>query len=582
MKIILNNYRIFAGDQSMVLNEKLTLAHGLSGTGKTILSSFMYHKHVKDSYASNEGVFSRCKTEGFEGKRVLVFNRDFIKDNFCAASMQRGIFSLSSRKVFEKMDALKSEKQKCEFAHRRAEEDLSHLQCREKTLNDEFAHDLSRTLGLSTINPLSRYMGIRGKFLEKFEDTPKPAAKPGYTWRDLRQEANDLRRARRELIMRAQFSFNLINIIEEHPIWRKTIKGKGSSSLAAQYKEDTKMLATLAEEYVRAKSAFADHILRDQRGIKQESTAKKARATRDNARKILSIMDGNLNAMKEKLDSPSMKASVAPTKEAQERYHAASSTLNSLIASSREAAEAELIEKIWLLAKWDFENRDPFKYTIGDVRMVQRQMAAANEAMAKAVSRIAEIDKKIGALQKPQERGIGRSAKKINEDLKDEDKDLDITNFYMEVRGGHYQIRRPGQHPGEIFGSLSESEKNFISFLYFLELCAGVNKPGEDNREGGQAIIIDDPVANLSHQYMSKVSQLIPRRLVRRGNNKVLVLTHNLCFFRKLENQMKGKDIAKYRFVKKTPWRHNLLTHIEEGDPEGQPSSCCGCCGGAA
>ena len=68
-------------------DKKINLIYGLNETGKTTISKFLQNKDDHD--------FSNCSIEGLNNEKILVYNKNFINDNFYQDT-QKGIFSLKS------------------------------------------------------------------------------------------------------------------------------------------------------------------------------------------------------------------------------------------------------------------------------------------------------------------------------------------------------------------------------------------------------------------------------------------------------------------------------------------------------
>ncbi len=111
-----------------------------------------------------------------------------------------------------------------------------------------------------------------------------------------------------------------------------------------------------------------------------------------------------------------------------------------------------------------------------------------------------------------------------------------------------YYLKRNGStDENPVFRSLSEGEKNFISFLYFFQLCVGTDDI-ENNSSKKKIIVIDDPVSSLDSQSLFVVSTLIHKLIQQKGNNtapdrqsfknpnisQVFVLSHNLYFYKEV------------------------------------------------
>ncbi len=111
-----------------------------------------------------------------------------------------------------------------------------------------------------------------------------------------------------------------------------------------------------------------------------------------------------------------------------------------------------------------------------------------------------------------------------------------------------YYLKRNNRiDEGSVFKSLSEGEKNFISFLYFFQLCIGTDDI-KDNSTKKKIIVIDDPVSSLDSQSLFVVSTLVRQLILRKGDEKkedkklfkntnilqVFVLTHNFYFYKEV------------------------------------------------
>ncbi|MBF8457145.1 AAA family ATPase [Kaistella sp. G5-32] len=110
-----------------------------------------------------------------------------------------------------------------------------------------------------------------------------------------------------------------------------------------------------------------------------------------------------------------------------------------------------------------------------------------------------------------------------------------------------YYLKRPNSSSDEqIFRTLSEGEKSFISFLYFYQLCLGTDDI-VNNGTKKKIIVIDDPVSSLDSQALFVVSSLIHQLILRKGNDnvnkkmfkneniaQVFIFTHNLYFYKEV------------------------------------------------
>jgi len=111
----------------------------------------------------------------------------------------------------------------------------------------------------------------------------------------------------------------------------------------------------------------------------------------------------------------------------------------------------------------------------------------------------------------------------------------------------YYLKRNNATNDKPVFKSLSEGEKNFISFLYFYQLCLGTDDI-ENNSSKKKIIVIDDPVSSLDSNVLFIVSTLIHQLIWRKGHDnkpnkqafrnenieQVFILTHNLYFYKEV------------------------------------------------
>ena len=118
-----------------------------------------------------------------------------------------------------------------------------------------------------------------------------------------------------------------------------------------------------------------------------------------------------------------------------------------------------------------------------------------------------------------------------------------------------YYLSRSGTIPEEnIFNSLSEGERNFISFLYFYQLCLGTTDILA-NSSKKKIIVIDDPVSSMDSQVLFIVSTLVQRLIAWKVNNRndfdnpsiaqVFIFTHNLYFYKEIS--LKCRPICKLK-----------------------------------
>lgn len=156
---------------------------------------------------------------------------------------------------------------------------------------------------------------------------------------------------------------------------------------------------------------------------------------------------------------------------------------------------------------------------------LREQLKINKESEAEQKSVIIENRKKIT--------NIDLSISKINQQLSD----LGLLGFQIEKTSDdeqRYRIIRTDGKGEDVYNSLSEGEKTLISFLYFLECSTGTVTEESAVVLNRRIIVIDDPISSLSHNYVYDIASLIHHKVLQAEFKQVFVLTHNLFFFHEL------------------------------------------------
>ncbi|MBL0718087.1 MAG: AAA family ATPase, partial [Alphaproteobacteria bacterium] len=139
-------------------------------------------------------------------------------------------------------------------------------------------------------------------------------------------------------------------------------------------------------------------------------------------------------------------------------------------------------------------------------------------------------------------------------------KSLGMTDFELVSRDNKYTIsRQSGSQQDPIFETLSEGEKNIITFIYFIYHAIGKH----DSKLEDRIIVIDDPISSLSFDYVFEVAQMIKANFVKDKKlicSKLIILSHHLYFITELvlHTKIDKKKLACYRLSKSNNCTNSL------------------------
>lgn len=143
-------------------------------------------------------------------------------------------------------------------------------------------------------------------------------------------------------------------------------------------------------------------------------------------------------------------------------------------------------------------------------------------------------------------------------------KEYGFTNFSIQLSPEDYRCYQIQREDGSfVFKSLSEGEITFITFLYFFQLVT--TSSSEIENEKKIIAVIDDPISSLDAHAMS-VASLLVRQLINQARQpdenrhvqQVIVLTHNLEFFKQVAPRQGRTDTHYWRLLKKGNVSHAI------------------------
>ena len=271
---------------------------------------------------------------------------------------------------------------------------------------------------------------------------------------------------------------------------------------------------------------------------------------------LKSILDENINVIEEKIKAPNERKTIKlienSVKEIMEKINIAIKQ-NDDIVNSIDEQKKSFLSNIWIYLANECKS-DIEKYNEDDKKDLEKlsQNKLKIEQIKEEIEQLIQQNSEL----RMQTVNTKEAVDNINQILKnsgfmgfeilEKDKVNNISQYYL---------ARIGAMPEEnIFNSLSEGEKNFISFLYFYQLCLGTTDILA-NSSKKKIIVIDDPVSSMDSQVLFIVSTLVQRLIAWKVNNRndfdnpsiaqVFIFTHNLYFYKEIS--LKCRPICKLK-----------------------------------
>lgn len=168
------------------------------------------------------------------------------------------------------------------------------------------------------------------------------------------------------------------------------------------------------------------------------------------------------------------------------------------------------------------------------IKSLDEKIRLAEKTRGEVKSQIADLERQITSAKPTVER-INRLLRHF---------EFDSFSLAEADTAGLYQIVR--SDGTDASRTLSEGERTFITFLYFIHLLDGSTDPSGASAE--RVVVFDDPISSLDSDILHVVSTLI-RRIIEntragRGTvRQVFVLTHNVYFHKEVSFEGSGNNV---------------------------------------
>ncbi|UXC28776.1 AAA family ATPase [Aliarcobacter butzleri] len=608
--IKLKNVASYRTERTLNTDKKINLVYGLNGAGKTTLSNFLKDK--------SNSKFNNCSISGGESAKILVYNQEFINENFYEKDDLKGVFTISESNVTaeENVKKAKTEIEKLETQEKVKKIGLDQISGASGKKKKKLSEATEKIWNIKTTFSggdrildycLEGVKGSKDALFNHIKSLAKPLIKPTKTTDDLKKEISKIEgddAINLSLLQKIVFSGE----IENNSIFDEVIVGNKDSTVASlietfqnsdwvklglnylpneinetancpfcQQKTVTKNLADEIKNYFdktyESKIDLLKGLQSQYQTIKNNIPALDSFLVNDYANavkieleslhtKLLTVLSQNIIAIENKIKLPSNKITLQSSSQALKDFNELVEKINKEITKhnekikNKENVKDSIKKEFWEIMRWEY---DAYVSAYeNDLKGLEKEEKALNDDIIKIQH---DIKAQRDIIKENQDKTINIQ------------KAIESINYQLSLLGLHgfeikpfedkfYRIVRDNEGKPE-FKSLSEGEKMIISFLYFLELCKG--KESETEEIQNKIVVIDDPISSLSHNYIFNVAQLIKKEFFETSNYiQVFVLTHSMYFFHELCKIYNKKDKKLFRVVRGNDKSSSILEMTQD------------------
>jgi wobble nucleotide-excising tRNase len=592
--------------------KKINFFFGYNGSGKSTIAKYLYN--ISQDTVQQDSKYDSCNQNGYNSSnhQLLIFNDDFTKRNFIQNNTLKGVFSLNE--INEEIDTQikdieklikdyqtreinkKNLKININNARKNNEEELldncwkarnefntftkielqnktkkSHL-AKLKTYFDQLENiatleELStkyQTLYEKELNNISLNIDIKlYKRLRKLEITFNKLLSEVIVGNDDVDIANLIKKLDSKNWIKTGQQYlkqtdTLCPFCQKETIDEK-FKEQLNEIFDETYTEKINNIKNIKIEYETLVNELLKNILGIQQVFNPENIVFEV------YKHLEDIFNQNINTIEVKILNPNEKKTILSIKSLNKEF----SIINKKIKENNDLYEEldehkkSFIEKIWLYMADKCKNA--IELYDKKEEKYQKIIEKANNLIENYQNKVIGFKEEIEELRK-QTINTKEAVENINQILQNSGFDgFEIKEKSIENNISQYYLKRFNNEDTEIFDTLSEGEKNFISFLYFYQLCIGTDDI-LDNSSRKKIIVIDDPVSSLDSRVLFIVSTLIRKLIQRKANNprterkelknnniiQTFIFTHNLYFYKEVafDKRLICMDISHYNIIK--------------------------------
>jgi len=565
---------------------KFNYIFGSNGTGKTTISKLI----------AEPLKFPNCNVTWKNNTplQTLVYNRDFVDNNFAPATKLKGIFTLGEEEIGRIneietakaiVDELKGDIQGLEKTVNQKRDELTLL---ENKIKDK-CWEQKKKYDVKLQGAFKGFRNNADKFKDKIIQESTSNNVSLETLDALEKQAKTVFEdtPERESLI-SDISADTIVTHESNPILKKRIVGKADIDIAAMiqklgnsdwvkqgldhfnandnicpfcqqqttkafekslneyfdetFENDTETITKLITNYKNNAGNFQKDV---EHVIELSSKFLDTEQIKEEKKLLDSIISNNIQSLEKKAKEPSNVTNLKPLSEVAERIKNIIDTANGNIETHNMTVANLTEEKKQLTAQ-------VWKYLLEELKTDLNSYQTEKSSLGKAIDSLTtRIDEKTTSktTKKDEIKVLEKKVTSIQPTIDAINQLLTSFGFdgfsFSNVDNGPYYklVRADGTDAKE---TLSEGEKSFVTFLYFYNLLKGSNS--ESGMTTDRVIVFDDPVSSLDSDILFIVSNLI-RKIhdeVREGEGhikQVFILTHNVYFHKEITfNQKRGNE----------------------------------------
>ena len=583
---------------------KVNFIYGNNGSGKTTVSRII----------REECKYPTCTLKWKNNTRLetVVYNTDFVEENFQPSQEIKGIFTLGKEEA-DTQKRIRDEKNSIEEINNKIVELTSALSENEDNIKNQNSKTkekfwrIKQTFDKEKTPLVKAIAGARGK-IEIFFDKVLFENKNNKSELKTKSELEEIARhcyedSSEQLPLIPNIPHNEIENIETNEILKKAIVGKEDLDIAAliktlnnsdwvktgmkyvsltnkkcpfcqqtlpanleerlndyfdeTYENDKNTVLKLQKDYSNATTNYLNNINTLLSFSHEQLNKDELKSAFTSIRKII---DSNLNNINKKLENLSQKFEIKSILEYCKKIDSIIQEANNKIDEHNKfikniKTERQKLEPL----VWKYicnELKDDIKeYTDNSVKF-ELEKTKLNSEKTDKDKELTEHRNILAGLEKKQT-SVKPTLDSINKLLSD----FNFTGFKLALGDDEYTYKIVRLDGTPVEKTLSEGEKSFVTFLYFYNLLNG--SQASSGVVNNRIVVIDDPVSSLDNDILFIVSTLI--RMLFKGlfDNSIsikqlIILTHNLYFFKEVSFDcgLNKSEKNKLRF-----WTINKITN---------------------